>query len=97
MIQSFASSHLEAFFYDEITPKGAGWINVKKIVRRKLQAVNAALSVTDLKSPPGNKLEALKGNWSGYYSIRINDQWRVVFKWKTNANGPTDVDVVDCH
>ena len=97
MIQSFASSDLEVFFYDETTPKGAGWINVKKIVRRKLQAVNAALNVSDLKSPPGNKLEALKGNWSGYYSIRINDQCRVVFKWKTNTDGPTDVDVVDYH
>lgn len=97
MIQSFANSHLEAFFFDEVTPKGVGWVNVKKIVRRKLHALDAAVNITDLKSPPGNKLEALKGNWSGYFSIRINDQWRVVFKWMPQANGPTEVNVVDYH
>lgn len=97
MIQSFANSGLEAFFFEELTPKGVGWNNVKKIVRRKLLAMDAAVSVADLKSPPGNKLEALKGSWSGYYSIRINDQWRVVFRWETKADGPTEVDVVDYH
>ncbi len=49
----------------------------------------------DLRSPPGNRLEALKGNLDGHHSIRINDQWRVVFRW--TDTGPTDVDIVDYH
>ena len=49
----------------------------------------------DLASPPGNRLEALKGRLDGYHSVRINDQWRVVFRW--TANGPTDVDIRDYH
>jgi len=54
-----------------------------------------AHDVKDLRSPPGNKLEALKENLVGYHSIRINDQWRVVFRW--TDNGPTDVDILDYH
>ena len=54
-----------------------------------------AHDLKDLRSPPGNKLEALKGNLVGYHSIRINDQWRVVFRW--TDNGPTDVDILDYH
>ncbi len=54
-----------------------------------------AYDLKDLRSPPGNKLEALKGNLVGYHSIRINDQWRVVFRW--TDNGPTDVDILDYH
>lgn len=52
-------------------------------------------AVTDMASPPGNRLEALKGNLAGFYSIRINDQWRVIFRW-TEA-GPADVDISDYH
>jgi proteic killer suppression protein len=54
-----------------------------------------AADLRDLRSPPGNRLEALKGTWSGFYSIRINDQWRIVFRW--TEHGPEDVDVVDYH
>ena len=54
-----------------------------------------AQQLDDLRSPPGNRLEALKGNLAGFHSIRINDQWRVIFRW-TDA-GPTEVDVVDYH
>ena len=54
-----------------------------------------AHDLKDLRSPPGIRLEALKGNLVGYHSIRINDQWRVVFRW--TDNGPTDVDILDYH
>lgn len=51
--------------------------------------------LADLRSPPGNMLEAMKGNLRGLHSIRINDQWRVIFRW--TPAGPTEVDIVDCH
>ena len=54
-----------------------------------------AHDLKDLRSPPGNRLEALKGNLVGYHSIKINDQWSVVFRW--TDNGPTDVDILDYH
>jgi proteic killer suppression protein len=97
MIQSFSNKSLEEFFFNDQTPRGVGWSNVRKIVRRKLAAVDAATKLSDLKAPPGNQLEALAGNLVGYYSIRANDQWRVIFKWPTNASGPSEVDVIDYH
>lgn len=57
--------------------------------------LNAAQSLEDLKSPPGNKLEALKGDLAGFHSIRINNQWRILFKWQ--ASNAHDVQVVDYH
>jgi proteic killer suppression protein len=54
-----------------------------------------ARSLQDLAAPPGNRLKALKGPLSGFHAIRINDQWRVIFRW--TSNGPTDVDIVDYH
>ncbi len=62
---------------------------------RKLRQVGAAVSLNDLRSPPGNRLEALAGNRSGQHSIRINDQWRICFTW-TDA-GPEEVEIVDYH
>ncbi len=62
---------------------------------RKMQAVNNAHALSDLRSPPGNRLEALRGNRSGQHSIRINDQWRICFVW-TEA-GAEDVEIVDYH
>jgi proteic killer suppression protein len=70
-------------------------VEVRKVGPRKLDLVNAAAKLDDLKAPPGNRLEALKGDWAGYYSIRINDQWRVVFKWKDS--GAHEVMVMDYH
>jgi toxin HigB-1 len=97
MIQSFASKDIEVFFFDNKPPRGVGWIGVRKIVRRKLTALDAAHMLTDLRAPPGNQLEALKGNLAGYHSIRVNDQWRVIFKWPTGSEGPANVNVVDYH
>ena len=64
-----------------------------KAARRKLVMVNNAVALNDLKTPPGNQLEALQGNLKGKHSIRINDQWRIVFKW-TN-DGPEEVEIDD--
>lgn len=61
----------------------------------KLDILNAATSLDDLRSPPGNKLEALRGDYKGYHSIRINAQWRIVFKWQDS--GAHDVAIVDYH
>ena len=69
--------------------------NVTKVARRKLAMVDAAELLSDLAVPPGNQLEALKGNMKGYHSIRVNDQWRVVFKWK--EDGPHEVWFTDYH
>jgi toxin HigB-1 len=97
MIQSFADKRLEDFFFNEKIPRGTEWSNVRKIVRRKLAALNAAQRISDLKAPPGNQLEALKDDLLGYHSIRVNDQWRVIFKWPSSTQGPSLVDVIDYH
>ncbi len=63
--------------------------------RAILSAMEAAVVVDDLRFPPGNRLEALKGNRAGQYSVRINDQWRICFVW--TDQGPADVEIVDYH
>ena len=68
---------------------------IQRVALRKLRQVGAAVSLNDLRSPPGNRLEALAGNRSGQHSIRINDQWRICFTW-TDA-GPEEVEIVDYH
>ena len=71
------------------------WVNIELVAMRKLAMLNRAGALTDLKIPPQNKLEALKKDRRGQYSIRINDQWRVCFRW--TVNGPKDVEIIDCH
>ena len=61
--------------------KGVGWANAAKVATRKLDMLDYAAVLTDLASPPGNRPEALKGDLRGFHSIRINDQWRIVFRW----------------
>ena len=70
-IQGFASRAVEKFFVEGIVPKRAGWAGVAKVVARKLDMLDYAHQLSDLKSPPGNRLEALKGDLSGFHSIRI--------------------------
>lgn len=94
-IQSFASKNLELFFREGTRPRGAGWTGVERVVARKLDMLDYAAQLEDLASPPGNRLEMLRGDRVGLHSIRINDQWRVVFRW--TPTGPTEVDVVDYH
>jgi proteic killer suppression protein len=63
----------------------------------RLDRLEAASSLRDLAALPGNRLEALKGNRQGQYSIRINDQWRICFEWPDGSPGPTNVEIVDYH
>jgi proteic killer suppression protein len=94
-IQSFASPAVERFFREGRRVKGAGWANVARVAARKLDMLDYAVVLTDLASPPGNRLEALKGELAGFHSMRINDQWRVVFRW--TDPGAAEVDIRDYH
>jgi toxin HigB-1 len=69
--------------------------DVLNIAPRKLDFLNAVAALDDLRAPPGNRLEALRGDLSGFHSIRINDQWRIIFRW--TPAGPADVRIVDYH
>lgn len=94
-IRSFADRGVESFFRDGSKPMGAGWVAAARVAARKLDMLDYAAALLDLASPPGNRLEAPKGDRQGLHSIRINDQWRIVFRW--SASGPTEVDIVDYH
>jgi proteic killer suppression protein len=94
-IRSIRRSEIADFFFDGTLNRRAGWIGAAKVVAQKLDMLHYAQKLDDLSSPPANRLEALKGNLKGFFSIRINDQWRIVFRW--TSSGPEDVDVVDYH
>lgn len=94
-IRSFSDQDTEGFFLADRVPPRAGWRAIRGVVRRKLDVLHYAATLQDLSAPPGNRLKALKGRWEGYHSIRINDQWRLVFKW--TPAGPAQVRVVDYH
>jgi proteic killer suppression protein len=70
-------------------------VNIETVARRKLRQLEIASRLDDLRVPPGNRLEALKGGRSGQYSIRVNDQWRICFCW--TDSGFEDVEIVDYH
>lgn len=91
-IQSFQCSETAAIFAGDTVKR---FRTIQTVAERKLQMVDAAVNVFDLRSPPGNRLERLKGDRSGCYSIRINDQWRLCFTW--TASGPANVEIVDYH
>ncbi len=93
MIRSFKDSMTEMVASGK-APKGFPADIVRSSVR-KLTMIDVAHDVEDLRSPPGNRLEALKGNRAGQHSIRINDQWRICFVWKNG--GAEDVEIVDYH
>jgi proteic killer suppression protein len=94
MIKSYKGKFAELILEDRTVPKGFP-ADLAKAARRKLIMMDAATFLEALKSPPGNRLEALRGDLAGKHSIRINDQWRVVFRW-TDA-GPEDVEIIDYH
>ena len=94
-IQSFATHEVERFFLEGRLPSRVGWGHLARIVARKLDMLDYAHLLSDVASPPGNRLEALRGNLAGYHSIRVNDQWRIVFRW--TKSGPSEVDVRDYH
>ena len=92
MIKSFRCDDTRKLFE---TGKSARFGSIVKVATRKLAQLQAAATLEFLRSPPGNRLEALKGDREGHYSIRINDQWRICFRW--TAAGPEDVEIVDYH
>nr|WP_255484423.1 type II toxin-antitoxin system RelE/ParE family toxin [Granulicella sp. 5B5] len=69
----------------------------ERAAQMKIDRMQAATSINDLAALPGNRFEALKGDRKGQYSIRINDQWRICFKWPQGERGPSDVEIVDYH
>ena len=92
MIKSFRCKDTEALFNDINVPQ---FRNIERAARRKLLYLHQSKILRDLLAPPGNRLEALKGNRKGQHSIRINDQWRICFTW--TDEGPTNVEIVDYH
>ncbi|OOP60341.1 plasmid maintenance system killer [Arthrobacter sp. SRS-W-1-2016] len=93
MIRSFGSKDTERLWRREHVASMDS--RILRSPLRKLRQVGSAESIEDLRVPPGNRLEALKGDRAGQYSIRINDQWRICFRW-TDA-GPEEVEIVDYH
>ena len=94
MIRSFRGKFAEAILAHREVPKGFSTA-LAKVARRKLVQLNNAGALRDLSVPPGNRLEGLGGSLAGRHSIRINDQWRIVFRW--TPAGPEEVEIVDYH
>jgi toxin HigB-1 len=93
MIISFGSKETKKIWEGERI-KGLS-TDLQEIARRKLRMLNNSQNITDLQIPPSNRLEKLKGNLKDFYSIRINDQWRIIFRWeKGNAS---EVEIIDYH
>jgi len=92
VIRSFGDKQTEALFRDEFVPAFQG---VGRPAKRKLEALNAARRLDDLTVPRSNRLEKLKGDVDGFHSIRVNDQWRVIFRWIEAE--PHAVRIVDYH
>ena len=96
MIESFGNRLAEDLFYDKTSKEVRRFPpELKRAARRKLLYVHDAAELVDLRVPLGNRLEALKGKLAGYYSIRINDQWRIIFQWE--GGNAKNVQVVDYH
>lgn len=92
MIQSFSDKDTEELFHRESNRR---FNSISRVALRKLIQMNRARVLQDLAVPSGNRLESLRGNLAGCHSIRINDQWRIVFTW--NELGPTEVRICDYH
>ena len=93
MIQTFASKETEAIWLGRVSKKLP--TDIQQVARRKLRMLNNAMSLNDLRIPPANRLEALRGDRTGQYSIRINDQWRICFVWE--QGDAYHVEIVDYH
>jgi toxin HigB-1 len=93
VIVGFANRETERFFRQGICP--ASWLAFEAVAARKLDMLDAATRLDDLRSPPGNRLEVLKRDRKGQWSIRISQQWRICFRW--TAEGPNEVEIVDYH
>ena len=95
MIRSFADKETEKVFNHQFSKKIP--TNIQKVALRKLMMIDAAEKLTDLKIPPANHLEALSGDRLGQWSIRINDQWRIVFVPSADGKDYDNVEIVDYH
>src|SRR5215469_4257552 len=84
VIRSFGDTRTEALFEDQVVREFQG---IARRAKRKLEAINAASRIGDLAVPPANHLEKLRGQLKGFYSVRINDQWRVIFRWSDGDRG----------
>jgi len=93
MISSFGSKETENIWKGIRIKKMP--IDIQNTVRRKLRMLNNSQNITDLRIPPSNRLEKLAGNFKGFYSIRINKQWRIIFTWKNGF--ASDVKIIDYH
>ena len=93
MIRSFKCKETERIWQGQSSRRFPSGLQNRAL--RKLRQLDAAATVEDLRNPPGNRLEALKGDRAGRMSIRINDQWRICFRWE--AGNPVDVEIVDYH
>jgi proteic killer suppression protein len=93
VIQSFAAADTERIWRRERVRRFGS--DLQRMANRKLLIIDAAETLNDLRVPPGNRLERLRGNRTGRYSIRINDQWRICFSW--TAAGAADVEITDYH
>jgi toxin HigB-1 len=94
MILSYRDKRTSAFADGESVPAFRG---IERQAWKRLRVLGAAGSLSDLRALRSNRLEALKGDRAGQFSVRINDQWRVCFKWPRGSSGPTDVEIVDYH
>jgi toxin HigB-1 len=94
MILGFRDKRTEAFAKGELVRAFRGF---ERQGWRRLEILDAAVSLTDLAALPSNRLEALKGDRIGQFSIRINQQWRICFEWTQGAAGPSQVEIVDYH
>lgn len=96
MILSFGDEATADLYHNRQTSRVRRFpTDIRRVALRKLDVLNAAHRLIDLRSPPGNRLEALKGDLEGYYSIRVNDQWRIIFSWSDGGAG--NVRLVDYH
>jgi proteic killer suppression protein len=92
VIKSFADRRTKILFE---TGRSRQWNSIARVAVRKLVQIDSVVSLAELNAPPGNRLEALQGDRVGQHSIRINEQWRICFRWETD--GAYDVEVVDYH
>jgi proteic killer suppression protein len=92
VIKSFAEKRTKALFE---TGKSRRWNSIARVAVRKMVQIDSATTLDELNVPPGNRLEALKGDRGGQHSIRISDRWRICFRWE--GDGVYDVEIVDYH
>jgi len=92
MIRSFRDKNTQALFSGRCPRR---WLSIRGVAERKMAQLNAAATLDFLRAPPGNRLEPLKGDRAGQWSIRVNDQWRICFRWQDGD--ALDVEIVDYH